>query len=164
MSLENLKVHSAALALLAALSAAVPAGAAVFLPTTTNDTADGICDAECSLRDAISEANKSAGFDVIVLGPGVYRASGSGNEDLNAGGDFDILDDLGVRPAEAVMIGDTTFDLEMANNAGAGGIGVCSGSHGREDLLRLEPLACLERVVELPGWLAASREPAPADS
>ena len=101
MSLENLKVHSAALALLAALSAAVPAGAAVFLPTTTNDTADGICDAECSLRDAISEANKSAGFDVIVLGPGVYRASGSGNEDLNAGGDFDILDDLAILGAGA---------------------------------------------------------------
>lgn len=76
---------------------------------------------------------------------------------------LDILDDLGVPPAEAVMIGDTTFDLEMAKNAGAGGIGVCSGSHGREDLLRLEPLACLERVVELPGWLTAAREPAPAD-
>lgn len=73
---------------------------------------------------------------------------------------LDILDDLGVPPAEAVMIGDTTFDLEMARNAGTAGIGVCSGSHCREDLQRLKPLACLERVVELPGWLAAAREPA----
>lgn len=73
---------------------------------------------------------------------------------------LDILDDLGVRPAEAVMVGDTTFDLEMARNAGTGGIGVCSGSHCREELQRLMPLACLERVVELPGWLAAAREPA----
>jgi phosphoglycolate phosphatase len=73
---------------------------------------------------------------------------------------LDILSDLGVRPAEALMIGDTTFDLEMARNAGTGGIGVCTGSHCREDLQRLAPLACLERVVELPGWLAAAREPA----
>jgi phosphoglycolate phosphatase len=73
---------------------------------------------------------------------------------------LDILDDLGVQPAEAVMIGDTTFDLEMARNAGTGAIGVCSGSHCREELQRLAPLACLGRVVELPGWLAAAREPA----
>lgn len=72
---------------------------------------------------------------------------------------LDILNDLGVRPAEALMIGDTTFDLEMARNAGTGGIGVCTGSHCREDLQRFAPLACLERVVELPGWLAAAREP-----
>ena len=73
---------------------------------------------------------------------------------------LDILDDLGVPPAEAVMIGDTTFDLEMARNAGTAGIGVCSGSHCREDLQRLKPLACLERVVDLPGWLVAARKPA----
>jgi phosphoglycolate phosphatase len=72
---------------------------------------------------------------------------------------LDILNDLGVRPSEALMIGDTTFDLEMARNAGAGGIGVCTGSHCREELQSLKPLACLERVVELPGWLAAAREP-----
>lgn len=73
---------------------------------------------------------------------------------------LDILDDLGVRPSDALMIGDTTFDLEMARNAGTGGIGVCTGSHCREELQRLAPLACLERVVELPAWLAAAREPA----
>jgi phosphoglycolate phosphatase len=71
-----------------------------------------------------------------------------------------ILDELGVRAREAVMIGDTTYDLEMARNAGTAAIGVCSGSHGREELLRAAPLACLERVVELPEWLSASREPA----
>jgi phosphoglycolate phosphatase len=72
---------------------------------------------------------------------------------------LDTLAELGVRPREAVMIGDTTHDLEMARNAGLGAIGVCSGSHGRDELQRWEPLACLERVVELPGWLSASREP-----
>jgi phosphoglycolate phosphatase len=69
---------------------------------------------------------------------------------------LDILDDLGAAPGEAVMIGDTTFDLEMARNAGMAAIGVCTGSHCREELQRLAPLACLETVVELPAWLAAA--------
>jgi phosphoglycolate phosphatase len=73
---------------------------------------------------------------------------------------LDILDDLGAAPGEALMIGDTTFDLEMARNAGTAAIGVCTGSHCREELECLAPLACLDRVVELPGWLAATRQPA----
>jgi phosphoglycolate phosphatase len=73
---------------------------------------------------------------------------------------LDILDELGVRAGEAVMIGDTTYDLEMAQNAGTAAVGVCTGSHCREELLRLEPLACLASVGEVPAWLAALREPA----
>jgi len=71
---------------------------------------------------------------------------------------LDILEDLGATPGEAVMIGDTTFDLEMARNAGTAAIGVCTGSHCREELQRLTPLTCLETVVELPGWLTTVRE------
>jgi len=67
---------------------------------------------------------------------------------------FDILDELGVPPREAVMIGDTTYDLEMARSARTHGIGVCSGGHCREELLGLEPLACLDQVVDLAAWLA----------
>lgn len=72
---------------------------------------------------------------------------------------LDVLDDLGVAPGDAVMIGDTTYDLEMAQNARTAGIGVLSGSHGRQDLERFAPLACLDDVVALPAWLAA-RAPA----
>ncbi|HEX3127440.1 MAG TPA: HAD-IA family hydrolase [Thermoanaerobaculia bacterium] len=72
---------------------------------------------------------------------------------------LDILDDLGVKAGEALMIGDTTFDLEMARSAGTASVGVCSGGHCREELLSFGPLACLEWVVELPAWLAAVREP-----
>ncbi len=67
---------------------------------------------------------------------------------------LDILDELGVTPREAVMIGDTTYDLEMARSARTGSVGVCSGGHGREELERLGPLACLDDVVELAPWLA----------
>jgi phosphoglycolate phosphatase len=67
---------------------------------------------------------------------------------------LDILDDLGVAPREAVMVGDTTYDLEMARSARMAAVGVCSGGHPREDLERLGPLACLDQVVELAPWLA----------
>jgi phosphoglycolate phosphatase len=67
---------------------------------------------------------------------------------------LDLLDELGVRPGDALMIGDTTYDLEMARNAGTASVGVCTGSHCREELLGFSPLVCLERVIDLPGWLS----------
>jgi phosphoglycolate phosphatase len=68
---------------------------------------------------------------------------------------LDILDELGVRPGAALVVGDSVHDLEMARAAGVASVGVCSGSHPRPELLRRSPLACLAGVHELPGWLAA---------
>lgn len=70
---------------------------------------------------------------------------------------YDILDNLGMKPEAALMVGDTTFDLEMARSARTAAVGVCSGSHCREELESLRPVACLESVVDLPGWLAGLR-------
>jgi phosphoglycolate phosphatase len=67
---------------------------------------------------------------------------------------LDLLDELGVAPGDALMVGDTTHDLEMARNARTPAVGVCSGGHSREELLELEPLACLDGVVSLGRWLA----------
>jgi CSLREA domain-containing protein len=117
MSLNLLKPHATALALLAALGLAAPAGAKVFVPTTTNDGADGSCDVDCTLRDAITAANQSPGFDAIVLGPGTYQVSSiAPSEDLNAGGDLDVLDDLAILGASAektAIVGSTdrVFDV-----------------------------------------------------
>jgi phosphoglycolate phosphatase len=66
---------------------------------------------------------------------------------------LDILDELGMRPHQALVVGDTTYDLEMAKNAGASSIGVMTGSHRREQLLTADPLDCLDSVVDLPSWL-----------
>lgn len=41
---------------------------------------------------------------------------------------------LGVQPCDAVMIGDTSFDMDMARNAGARGIGVAWGYHPAQRL------------------------------
>jgi phosphoglycolate phosphatase len=68
---------------------------------------------------------------------------------------LDILEELGVEPGAALMIGDSVHDLEMAHAAGVAALGVCSGSHERPELESRAPLACLAGVHELPGWLAA---------
>lgn len=65
---------------------------------------------------------------------------------------FELLDELGARPAETLMVGDSVHDLQMAANAGVRGVGVASGSTSK-DLLCAEGASCLEDVTELAGWL-----------
>jgi CSLREA domain-containing protein len=72
LSLALLCAASLILALLALVSWAAPARAASFVVTKTADTADGACDADCSLREAISAANDSPGADIITVPAGVY--------------------------------------------------------------------------------------------
>jgi phosphoglycolate phosphatase len=67
---------------------------------------------------------------------------------------LDIFGELGVRSRDALMIGDTSFDLEMAGNAGCAGLGVLSGGQRLEHLVPHRPLAVLPGVGELPAWLA----------
>ncbi|MEO8504839.1 MAG: HAD-IA family hydrolase [Acidobacteriota bacterium] len=68
-----------------------------------------------------------------------------------------LMGELGVDRDETLMIGDTTYDLDMARNAGTSAVGVLSGSHLETELLASEPLACLSGVAALPEWLAARR-------
>lgn len=63
-----------------------------------------------------------------------------------------ILDELSVDPAEAVMVGDTEFDLNMANNAGMRSIGVSYGAHDRSRLDQCRPLHIVESFDELLRW------------
>lgn len=66
---------------------------------------------------------------------------------------LDLMAEFGVPAAQTLMVGDTTFDLEMALNARAASVGVLTGSHAAADLLTARPLACLGGVSELPAWL-----------
>ena len=66
---------------------------------------------------------------------------------------LELLEELAIEPQRALMIGDTSHDLEMARNAGVPAIGVCSGAHPLHALEALEPLACLKTVCELRQWL-----------
>ena len=80
------------------------ASAAILIPTTTADSFDGACDAQCSLRDAFAAANSTPGADVIVLGPGTWTLSRAGaGEDATATGDLDVTGELSIVGAGAVQ-------------------------------------------------------------
>lgn len=60
---------------------------------------------------------------------------------------------LGADPRRTLMIGDTSHDLLMANNAGCHGVGVSFGAHDSEQLENCQPLALFHSYAELSAWL-----------
>ena len=71
----------------------------------------------------------------------------------------DILDQTGVTPARTLMVGDTTYDLQMARAAGMDGLAVSYGVHERAQLLEHAPIACLDSFREVQSWLSAAALP-----
>ena len=65
----------------------------------------------------------------------------------------EILDELGVEPDEAIMIGDTEYDLAMARAAGTRLAGVSWGTHPVSQLLPFAPAFVLNTFGELPDEL-----------
>lgn len=66
---------------------------------------------------------------------------------------LDIMDRLAVSPHRTLMIGDTEYDMLMAQNAGTAALAVDYGVHDRERLLKHQPLACLDNISALVTWL-----------
>jgi len=62
---------------------------------------------------------------------------------------FELLDELTIHPDEAVMIGDTTYDLDMAREAGITSIGVSYGAHDEATLSSSRPTVLAHSVLEL---------------
>jgi predicted outer membrane repeat protein len=91
----------------------VPAAFAVTTPLDVVNPNDG----RLSLREAVSLANARPGPDTIILPPGVYRLALAGNDDANAGGDFDVHDSTvfqGAGAGKTVIDGrriDRVFDI-----------------------------------------------------
>jgi phosphoglycolate phosphatase len=65
-----------------------------------------------------------------------------------------LMEVAGVAAHETLMIGDTTHDLELAQNAGVAALAACYGAHPRAGLEQLKPLAVVESVADLRQWLA----------
>ncbi|MDX1443189.1 MAG: HAD-IA family hydrolase [Gammaproteobacteria bacterium] len=66
----------------------------------------------------------------------------------------EILLDLALEPQDALMIGDTSYDMEMAANIGMDRLAVSYGAHEIEDLEQHAPLDIIHDIRELPRWLA----------
>ena len=65
----------------------------------------------------------------------------------------DILEQTGFTSAQALMVGDTTYDLQMARHARMASLAVTYGVHDRELLAEHGPLACLDSFTEVCAWL-----------
>ena len=65
----------------------------------------------------------------------------------------ELTRELGQDMKRTVMIGDTSHDILMANNAGAAGIAVEYGAHPADQLHACNPLYSAKTVQELHQWL-----------
>lgn len=65
----------------------------------------------------------------------------------------EILEQLGVEPHKALMVGDTEYDLLMAKHAGVHAIGVSYGVHDQQRLLQCEPITVIHEIRTLLDWL-----------
>jgi phosphoglycolate phosphatase len=64
-----------------------------------------------------------------------------------------LLDITGVEPRRALMVGDTTHDLELAANAGVDAVAVSYGAHSEELLLTCPAKGRCGSVAMLHEWL-----------
>jgi phosphoglycolate phosphatase len=69
---------------------------------------------------------------------------------------FELMEQLEVEAGHALMIGDTSHDLEMAKAAGVDGLAVAYGAHPEQGLLACQPRGCVASVRELQEWLTAN--------
>lgn len=65
----------------------------------------------------------------------------------------EILEETGIDRTQALMIGDTVFDLEMANNAGTDALAVNYGVHDADRLKACRPLACMDSFDDVYDWI-----------
>lgn len=66
----------------------------------------------------------------------------------------DIMQALDVRPEQTLMVGDTEYDMAMATSAGAGKVAVTTGVHTPERLAQHAPMVTLQKLAEMPIWMA----------
>lgn len=69
---------------------------------------------------------------------------------------LELLEELGSSAGSALMIGDTSHDLEMARAAGVDALAVTYGAHPETNLRACAPRACVGTVGELRAWLNAN--------
>ena len=67
----------------------------------------------------------------------------------------ELMDICVARPERTLMIGDTNYDLQMAQNAGVPAVAVSFGAQPRDMLLAYNPIKIFEKFNDLSTWLLA---------
>jgi phosphoglycolate phosphatase len=65
----------------------------------------------------------------------------------------ELMDEMNVAPERTLMIGDTSYDLQMASNANVASLAVTYGAHPETELKKHRPLACFDKFEHLNQWL-----------
>ena len=65
----------------------------------------------------------------------------------------ELMDNLVTTPARTLMIGDSSYDLQMAQNAGVPAVAVTFGAQSREQLLNYQPIQIFNQFNDLSAWL-----------
>jgi len=69
---------------------------------------------------------------------------------------IELMDELAVIPERTLMVGDTTHDVQLAQNANVDVVAMGHGAHPAEQLQELNPLALVQDFAELRVWLRAN--------
>ena len=138
-----------------------PSCVPVYDVTKPDDTDDGVCSpGDCSLREAVSNANACPGLQTINLPADGYVLTIDGDdEDLNKTGDLDILDDLVIVGTGAPSINgniERSFYVHSGVTANFEGIWLTDGDaiYGgglvNEGILTLNNFTCNYNGVAMP--------------
>ncbi len=65
-----------------------------------------------------------------------------------------ILDEFNLDVQDALMVGDSIFDMEMAQNINMDSVAISHGVHEIARLKTYNPVACVDDLLELSGWLS----------
>lgn len=113
---------------------------------------------------AVATGKSRRGLDRVLGNLGMqdfFHASRCADETLSKPNPLmlsEILQELDVPVAEAMMVGDTEFDLAMAAELGMRRVGVSYGAHDHERLNRHQPEAIIDNLSELLDVVAAQAE------
>ncbi|OPX55265.1 phosphoglycolate phosphatase [Oceanospirillum multiglobuliferum] len=117
-------------------------------------------DAGCTLAVATGKSRRGLdrGFRDTGLGR-MFRTSRCADETKSKPDPLmlnELLKETGFSVHEAVMVGDTEFDLGMAENAGMDRIAVTYGAHHPDRLKVYQPIYTAHKFMDLIDWILAS--------
>jgi phosphoglycolate phosphatase len=117
---------------------------------------EGLRQRGCQLAVATSKSRRGLERGLLQTGWGeLFSASRCADETRSKPHPqmlHELLQLLRVAPAQALMIGDTEYDMAMARSAGMPRLGVSHGAHEAARLHPYQPLRILDRLDELVPW------------
>jgi phosphoglycolate phosphatase len=113
---------------------------------------------QAGYRLGVATGKSSNGLDRALYSSGLkeyFHATRTADRTLskpNPAMLLELMDELGASAGRTLMIGDTTHDLQMAQNANVDAVAIGHGAHPPEQLMELNPLALVGDFAELRSW------------